>query len=257
MLKIKPRLYAKYDKHGKCLAAFPRLLGHIFPNTLHVRVLGEYGRRIGCIGQPEMFFPVRPEAVRVPLNCFSPTASPLLKGRVREVPRWSFKSMAIAMQRRHKKLSRRAALYLDSGGQVFFSDALERKEFADIYIRLHCERWGFNPGDFRYLREQILQLYEGVFGVVLFEKAEPVAAQLCFRATGKSMYYVDFINSGVKIQRDNQLSFGSIMILMGLRKSEEIALSLGKTLRYSFGYYYGERNYKSIWAQPEPTFIGI
>jgi hypothetical protein len=117
-------------------------------------------------------------------------------------------------------------------------------------------RWGYPIETLTGVRDQILALYDHVFGVVLEVAGEPVAAQLCYQAVGATLLCVDFINSGVKLQDDNKISHGSIMMLTCLRRAEQNALALGKRLRFSFGYYYGDQTYKAVWTQPEPTFIG-
>lgn len=257
VLKKKPQLIGKYDKQGQLIAAYPVYLRQVFPNTLHMRLLGDRGKRMGCIGQPEILFPVAPEVSMISLNYLAPTTSPLLNGIIRQVPKYSLKSMAIAQVRRHKKLTHRVKVYFETEGKAYFTDSLDKKDFAETYIRLHCERWGFSIYDFRYVKEQILHLYDNIFGVILCNNGEPVASQLCFTAAGKTIYYVDFINSGVKIEKNNNISYGSILMLLSLRRAEETALKMGKKLRYSFGYYYGDRTYKAIWARPEMTFIGL
>src|SRR5262249_2300523 len=107
------------------------------------------------------------------------------------------------------------------------------------------------------VREQILALHPYLHGVLLTIRGTPVAAQLCWRHVGPGLYYVDFINSGVERTDDNTISHGSVMMLLSLRRAEEQARALGCQLRFSFGYLLGDSAYKAVWADPEPTFVGI
>jgi hypothetical protein len=165
--------------------------------------------------------------------------------------------MAIAVERRHKKLTIRQRQFFESGGKAYFTDKLDAQRFADVYLKLHSLRWGYPVDLLQGVREQILELYEHVFGVVLEVDGEPVAAQLCYKALGARLLCVDFVNSGVILQDDNKISHGSIMMLTCLRRAEEEARSSGRKLRFSFGYYYGDHTYKAVWTQPEATFIGF
>lgn len=256
-LKRAAKLVGRFDSDGRLRAAFPVVQRQVFPNPMHKRLMKDACRRLGDIGQPEMLFPVVSPEGLTSLSYFSPTTSPLLSGHVRGVRKWSLKSMAIAKTRRHKKLTHRKKAFLESGGEVWFSDSLDSRDFADIYTRLYCERWGCQMESLTYVREQIRHLYAHVFGTVLVANREPVAAQLCFSAVGENVFYVDFINSGVKIQKDNSVSYGSVMLLCSLRRAEAMADTLRKQLRYSFGYDFGPQNYKSVWTDPEATFIAF
>ena len=253
----KPRIVGKFTRSGELVAAFPVLLRQVFPNSLHKRLLGRKAVRLGDIGQPESLFPVLPSATQVPLRHLSPTTSPILAGRIRGFNGASLRRVAIAKDRRHKKVTHRQKVFFESGGEAFFTNSMGPREFADIYIRLHSERWGYCADDLRFVRDQILGLYDGVFGVVLTHHGEPVAAQLCHIVVGASLLYVDFVNSGVKLTEDHDVSYGSIMMLTTLRRAEEKARSLGKSLRFSFGYFYGAGGYKSVWSDPEATYVGF
>jgi hypothetical protein len=256
----KPKIIGRFNNQGQLIAAYPVLYGQIFPNTLHKRLLGKDSIKLGDIGQPEALFPIAELAPKISLNCFSPTTSPILSGLVRKLPHYSLKNIAIARNLEHRRLSREKRSlkkFLKEGGKIYFTDELERREFADIYIRLHCDRWGYSVEDFRYIREQIIELYKHIFGSILVMDNEPVAVLLCYKVEGKTIYYIDAINMGAKIAENKQLSYGSTMILMCLRKAEDISHSIRKELRFSFGYYYGTKNYKHLWTRPEKTFIGL
>ena len=231
------------------------MFGQVFPTSAHKRLLGKRFHRLGEIGQPETLFPVLPSRGKLGLNRLSLTTSPLLLDRVRAVNGRSLKAMAIAKDRRHKKLTIRQRDFFANGGKAHFANDLSASDFADIYLRLHSERWGIPIESLGGVRDQIIALYRHVFGVVLEVNGEPVAVQLCFRSKGATMHCVDFINSGVRLMDDNKLSYGSVMMLTCLRRAEEDAKADGKALRFSFGYYYGDNTYKSVWTEPEPTFI--
>lgn len=254
-LGIRPKLIGVHDADG-LVAAFPSLYGQVFPTPVHKRLLGGRFHRIGEMGQPESLFPVLPGSQKIGLNRFSPTTSGLLKERVRGIHGRSLTAMAIALERSHKKLTKRQREFFDTGGQAYFTTDIDARTFADVYLRLHSLRWGYPIESLTGVRDQILALYDHVFGVVLEVAGEPVAAQLCYKAVGATLLCVDFINSGVKLQDDNKISHGSIMMLTCLRRAEQDAQALGKRLRFSFGYYYGDQTYKAVWTQPEPTFIG-
>jgi hypothetical protein len=254
-LGMRPKLIGVYDDDGLA-AAFPSLYGQVFPTPVHKRMLGERFHRIGEMGQPEGLFPVLPGRRNISLNRISPTTSNLLRDSVRGLKGRQLKAMAIAIERRHKKLTKRQQEFFGSGGKVYFTDELDSKSFAEVYLRLHSLRWGYPIESLTGVRDQILALYDHVFGVVLEVGDEPVAAQLCYKAAGATRLCVDFVNSGVKLQDDNKISHGSIMMLTCLRRAEQDARAQGRQLRFSFGYYYGDQTYKAVWTQPEPTFIG-
>lgn len=256
-LKKKPKIIGRFDNQGRLLAAYPVLFGQIFPNSLHKKLLKQKSIMLGEISQPEALFPVVQSVPKISLNCFSPTTSPILSGVVRGLGNYSLKSMAIAKKTKHKNPTRARKSLFKKGAKVYFTDELDKNDFADIYIRLHGQRWGYSSHDLRYVRVQILKLYNHIYGGVLFKDNEPLAAHLCFKCEGRRFFYVDAVNIGVKSVDDKRASYGSIMILSSLRKAEEISHTLGKTLRFSFGYYYGPQDYKNLWAYPEKTFIAF
>jgi len=255
-LGLKPRFVALHDRHGSLIGAFPSLYRIVFPTALHVRLLGRSMVKLGYIGQPESLFPVLPGTGSVALNHVSPTTSPLLRGRVRSIGSRSLKAMAIARDRKHKKLSARARAFAQEGGKAYYTEDIAATEFADAYIQLHCRRWRLDPGSLTSVREQIVALYSHVHGVLLTMNDKPVAVQLCYRHVGP-LYYVDFLNSGVELTDDNTVSYGSIMMLLCLRRAEEQAKALGRPLRFSYGFLGGDGGYKQVWTDPEPTFVGI
>lgn len=257
MIKETPRFVGIRDRFGELSAAFPALYGMVFPNALHKRAIAQRMKDVGDIGQPEQLFPILEDAPVLRLNLLSPMTSPLLSGRVRGFRGWSLRKMAIAKTRKHKKLTIRSKAFIAEGGEAHFSDEMSAREFADLYLELHCQRWGYEVSDLRPVKEQIVKLYGSVHGLVLTSKGEPVAAQLCFKRTGPRIHYVDFINSGVVKAADNNQSIGSVMMLLSLRRAEQEAAQVGRTLRYSFGFAYSEAGYKSVWAEPESTFVGL
>ena len=260
-LKKKPKIIGRFDKHGQLIAAYPVLYGQIFPNSLHKRLLGKDAVRLGDIGQPEALFPVVSSAPRFLLNRLSPVTSPLLSKIVK--PRWkySLKSVAIAKKTKHKSAKRAQNRFLKEGGKIFFTNNRDIgiNDFANIYTRLYSQKWGQTDSDMRHIRNQIIKLSQLVSGVVLVKDDEPLAALLCFKCEGKKIYYVDAVNTGMKkIDKSKRHeSYGSILLLSSLRNTEDASLALGKTLRFSFGYFYGANDYKHLWAQPEKTYIAI
>ena len=237
------------------------LYGQIFPNSLHKRLLGKDAVKLGDIGQPEALFPVICSAPRFLLNRLSPTTSPLLSGIVKTRWNYSLKSIAIAKKTKHKNATRAQKRFLKEGGKIYFTDEgdIEINDFANIYIRLHSQKWGHTDYDMRHTRNQIIKLSKHVSGGVLIKDDEPFAAHLCFKCEGKKKYYVDAINIGTKkIEKPKWYeSYGSILLLASLRKAEDVSRSSGKTLRYSYGYFYGSKDYKHMWAQPEKTYIAF
>jgi len=256
-LGVRPQFVGLRDRSGALVGAFPSLYRMVFPSALHKRLLGKRAARLGDFGQPEALFPVLPDARGLALNHFSPTTSALLTGRVRSITRKSLRRMAIAKERKHKKLSARARAFAQEGGSAHFIEELSPRDFADAYLNLYCKRWGYSVSDVGDVREQILALHAHLHGTLLMMKGEPVAAQLCCRHVNEHLYYVDFINAGVQKTDDNTISFGSIMMLLSLRRAEEQAKARGVSLRFSFGFSYSDSDYKAVWADPEPTFIGI
>lgn len=260
-LRKKPKIIGRFDNQGQLIAAYPVLYGQIFPNSLHKRLLGKKTVKLGDIGQPEALFPVIRSAPKLSLNCFSPTTSPILRGVVKGIGKYSLKSIAIAKKAKHKSATRAQKRFFKEGGKIYFTDEedLEINDFADIYISLHGQKWCHTDYDLRYIRNQIIQLSQYIFGGILFKGNEPFAAHLCFKNVGKAIYYVDAINIGIKqIEKPKWYeSYGSILLLASLRKAEERSHSLGKALRYSYGYFYGPKDYKHLWAQPEKTYIAF
>jgi len=256
-LKKKPKIIGRFDTHGRLIAAYPVLLGQIFPNTLHKTILREKHMKLGDIGQPEALFPVAQLIPKFSLHRFSPITSPILSEVIKSFGSYSLKSIAIGKKAKHRSAKKAQNNFFRDGGKIHSTEEIDRNDFADIYIRLHAQRWGYSIDHLRYVREQILKLYKYIDGVILIKNNDPLGALLCFQCEGESIYYVDAINMGVKSMDNKHSSYGSIMLLTSLRKAEETAYSLGKTLRYSYGYYYGEQDYKNLWANPEPTFIAF
>jgi hypothetical protein len=254
---VRPRLVGLHDRSGALVGAFPSLYRMVFPSAMHKRLLGKRAMKLGDFGQPEALFPVLPEARGLALNHLSPVTSPLLAGRIRSVTQRSLRRMAIAKERKHKKLSARARAFAQEGGTAHFIEDVPAREFADIYLDLFCRRWNYPVSDYIDVREQIVALHAHLHGTLLMMKGEPVAAQLCCRHANAQLHYVDFINAGVQKTDDNAISFGSIMMLLSLRRAEEQAKARGVPLRFSFGFTYTDSDYKAVWADPEPTFIGI
>jgi Mig-14 len=255
-LRMEPVIVGRYGRDGRLLAAFPSYLMQVFPNSAQKLLLRQFFANVE-IGQPEALFPVFSKDLGVWLHRLSPTTSCLLLGKVRSFRSRSLKAIAVARERRHKKLTLRQRSFFAEGGRAFFADQVDRADFADIYVRLHSRRWGYPKERLRGVKEQITMLYDHVFGVILEYRNEPVAVQLCYKCVGPTIMYVDFVNSGVKMAEGNVLSHGSVMMLTCLRKAEQEAAALGKQLRFSFGYYYGDNTYKAVWAEPQPTFVGI
>ena len=256
-LGLRPQLVGVLDRYGTLVAAFPSLYRMVFPTHFHRKLLGKSAARLGDFGQPESLFPILPEAGRVTLGHLSPTTSVLLAGRINAVGQRSLRLVAIATDRRHKKLSARARAFAAEGGQAHFTDEISPAEFAEAYVDLHCRRWGYPRSHLLPVREQIVALYPHVHGVLLTMRGRPVAVQLCWRHVGPKLYYVDFINAGVERTDDNTISYGSVMMLLSLRRTQEQAKARGCVLRFSFGYLSSDNAYKAVWTDPEPTFIGI
>jgi hypothetical protein len=254
VMKLKPRIIGKVSKNGELISAFPVLFKTIFPSVIHKRILSPR-MRFG-IGQPEAFFPITNTKNKIRLGYISFLTNYNLQSKIRVLGKRSIRNMAIAKARKHKKLTRRKNIFLQQGGEVHFAETIDPADFADIYTKLYCSRWDISIDNMGYIKDQIKKTYKHIYGLVLIKDSEPVACQFCYRYIGNSIYFIDYINSGVKITRDNDLSYGSIMLLLSLRRAEDEALSFGKTLRYSFGYHYGKNTYKDIWTDPEPTFTG-
>jgi hypothetical protein len=253
----RPRFIGLYDRSGSLVGAFPSLYRLVFPSAMHKRLLGKRAAKLGDFGQPEALFPVLPEARGLALNHLSPITSALLQGRVRQLAKKSLRRMAIAKERKHKKLSARARAFAQEGGATHFIDDLSPTEFADTYLDLFCRRWNYPVSDYQDVRAQIVALHPHLHGTLLTMKGEPVAAQLCCRHVNAHLYYVDFINAGVQKTDDNAISYGSIMMLLSLRHAENQAKTRGVPLRFSFGFTYSDSDYKAVWADPEPTFVAI
>ncbi len=255
-LGAKPTIVGRYDREGRLIAAFPSYLMQVFPNSAQKPLLRDFFRSVE-IGQPEALFPVFGDQFPVGLHRLSPTTSALLGGKVRSVAGRSLKAVAIARTRRHKKLTLRQRAFFEQGGRAVFTSEIDRRDFADTYVRLHSLRWGYPPEQLSGVREQIVALYPHVFGLILELNGEPVAVQLCYKSVGQDLFYVDFVNAGVRLEKDNTVSYGSVMMLTCLRRAEAEAAACSKRLRFSFGYYYGDHTYKAVWAQPEATFVGF
>lgn len=256
-LGIKPKLVARRDKYGSLIAAFPSLYRMVFPNAAHQWLLGKRYHQLGDIGRPESLFPVLCTN-KAPLfglgGHFSPTTSVLLQGRVAPFGSKTLRSVSIAKKSDHKRLSAKAKAFFANGGEVHYSESMSPNEFADIYLDLHCKRWNYDIQDQVHVKAKILALYDHVDGVVITSDKVPVAAQLCYKHTGRNIHYVDFINCGV-VKEDSKTSFGSIMLLMSVRRAEDKAAELGKVLRYSFGFNNGA--YKDRWAVPVGTYVSL
>jgi len=256
-LGIRPHIIGCFDDAAGLVAAYPTVLHSVFPNPLHKRVLPSKMHRLGDIGQPEILFPIMWTREKVRLNSFAPTTSPLLEGIVRTVRTLCFRKIAIAGPLSPQRIAKTDKSMILEHGRVFFTDDMKADEFADIYIRLHCERWARPPEDFVYVRQQILTLHKHLLGAVLFFHNDPVAAILTFAVLGKNTLYVDFINSGVKIRKTSRASAGSIILLKCLSRAQQMADAYGKSLRFSLGYQYGDDSYKRLWGSSQNTLVAF
>jgi len=251
-LGIAPKL-VPLRRNGSIVGAFPSLYRTVFPTNVHKRFLGKSFPKLGDIGQTETLFPLLPIDRPVGLNHFSPATSPLLAGRVRAWRKKSLISIGIAKKKVDKRTIALTEKFAAGTGKIFASTEMSPAEFADIYLDLHGKRWGYPPGEMVEIRKKIIALYPHVHGTVLTNRDEPVAAQLCFRHVGRSIFYVDFVNTGVK--HEEGAYYGNILMYSGLRRAQLEAESSNKTLRFTFGYPY--EAYKKIWAEFQPTFVGI
>jgi len=240
-------------RDGCLVGSFPSLYRSVFPTNVHKRFLGKSFLKLGDIGQTESLFPLLPVDRPVSLYHFSPTTSPLLTGRVRDWRHKTLISIGIAKAKVDKRTIALTEKFVSGTGNIHASSEMSAREYADIYINLHGKRWGYQPGDLADVRRKIIALYPHVYGTVLVNHGEPVAAELCFRHVGHSMFYVDFVNAGVKHEQGSY--YGNIMMYSCLRRAQLEAQSLTKTLRHTFGYPY--EPYKKIWAEFPPTFVGI
>jgi hypothetical protein len=255
-LSRKPKIIGHFDKTGRLIAAYPVLFKLLFPNTLHKIILKKEMAKLGDIGQPEALFPVVVKK-KIILKCFSPVTSPVMREKVRSLGNYSVKRVAIAKKAKHKSLTKAIKLFQAQGGEIFFTDTLHYSDFAEIYTKLINQNRGIPVEDLRNVREQILILYKYCHGCVLFKDKEPKAALLSWKFIGKTILYVQGVNYVYKLSERKKTPFGNIVMLASLRNAEELALTVEKRLRYSFGYYYGPQDYKNRWAKPESTFIGV
>lgn len=256
-MKRPARIIGRYDRDGRLVAAYPSLYGQLFPNTLHKRLLGKRFQRVGDIGQPEGLFPVRRDGPRLRLYCLSPVTSGLLANRVGAVTRRALRKLVIAKHTDHTRDSRKLRSFLANGGCAVRAEEIDRREFADVYVRLHCARWNYPPDDFRHVRQQIIALYEHVHGTLLLDRGEPVGAHFCLKHVGGTLFHVESVNIGVKPHSHDDPPYGSLLLLASLRSAEQLAAELGKTLRWNYGYWYGQGDYKSRWGDPEESFVAF
>lgn len=255
-LSKKPKIVGRFDREGRLFAAYPVLGRMVFPNSLHKKLLGKKAKLLGDIGQPETLLPVLHKRRPLFLGYLSPTTSGLLKGVVNGLAGLSIKKIAIAKETKHRTVLQAEKTFLNKGGKIVFTEELDKQDFIDVYCKLYSERWRYSMKDMCYVRSQIRELYTNVLGGIVFMNQEPMAVQLCYECQGKGLYYVDYISIGVK-EKNQKFSYGSIMMLAMLSKARAKARELGKQLRFSFGYYYGEKDYKKLWAAPEELFVGI
>jgi hypothetical protein len=256
-LKKRPKIIGKYKKDGRLIAAYPVLFRQIFPNSLQKKLLNQKFKRLGDIGQPEALFPAIGCAKKTALNYLSPVTSPLMKNNVKSLGNYSIKNISIAKKRKHKRLTRTIKKFLAQGGEIFPSDSLDRNDFAQIYTNLFSQNREIPIEELRHVREQIKVLYQYCHGYIIISDKEPKAALLSWKVKGKKILYVQGINYVYKTNDKKKIPYGNILMLSSLRKAEEHAETIGKCLRYSFGYCYGLHDYKNFWADPEPTFIGF
>jgi hypothetical protein len=251
----KPQILGRFDSAGRLIAAYPTLFGQVFPNALHKRLLGEDVRKLGDFGQPEALIPVAAAAGRIALNRLSPITSPLLKGALRSLGQYSVRSVAIARAKTKSSMPQMVRAFFRGGGKAYFTQELDKEDFAEVRVRLYSRRWNRDPHDLRYVVDQIRALYEHVFGCVVEHEGEPAAVMMTFMASGRSICYFDAVLTATKPADNKRTSYGSVLYFTTANKAKEISQAAGKALRYSYGYMYGPRDYKHLWATPEPTFI--
>ena len=251
----KPAIIGRCDSDGRLVAAYPTLYGQVFPNVIHKRLLGKGAAKLGDFGQPETLIPLESTPAKISLNRLSPMTSALLKGRVREWPRRSLRSMAISRQKSGRNPRQAAGQFLRGGGVAHFTSELDRDDFADILVRLYSQRWNRHPDELRYVADQVRSVYEHVFGCVLVDQGEPAAVLMCHIAHGRTLDCIDAILTATKPAERKRMSYGSILYFMAATRAEEMAAAARRELRYSYGFISGPSDYKNLWANAEPTFI--
>jgi CelD/BcsL family acetyltransferase involved in cellulose biosynthesis len=118
---------------------------------------------------------------------------------------------------------------------------------ASLYISLYRKRWQCCPLGGENLADALRALSGLLCGFVLSVGERPIAVQLLFKVETPHWVLVDFVNQGVD-PAFFSYSPGSVLLYLNLLQLEDDAISVGKELRFSFGY--NDALYKTQWGYP-------
>jgi len=203
------------------------------------------------MGNPEIILPLSPE------HQFSlrHRAMFVSEQHARQVPALKRQRDTLSMLKQYSrgefsrkfKYNQRRELRLleESGAELRAVSEFTPEQLAGWYVNLFERRWGFKPKAHAHMREQLTALQPYLTGQLIMMNQRAIALQLLFSAESPQWISVEYINSGVDPEYQ-KLSPGSVLTFVNTLAAEERAISLGKTLRYSFGK--SDAEYKERWC---------
>jgi CelD/BcsL family acetyltransferase involved in cellulose biosynthesis len=249
---IEPR-YLGYRQNGALVGGIPCWGRYL---ALSKEVLKQQRKRgLFDLGNAEVILPIAPGA-QVPVRQQARYVSALNETAVSTLrPQAETLAMARSPEDYSKKfrynLRRELRLLEEAGGEVRPVQALTPEEMAAIYADLFQRRWGAAAPGVDHLVAVFGSLCEFMTGSVIFLEAAPVAVQVLYKVESPEWVSVEYINGGVDPQ-SRAFSPGSVLSFLNTQQEWDLARSLGKTLRYSFGR--GDREYKDRWCHGVPVF---
>jgi hypothetical protein len=130
-------------------------------------------------------------------------------------------------------LNRQLNQFLAQGGEVHKVTDLSTDDFHDMYSELFYARRNkaAEEGQTRHFLKNVDDI---LFGSYLSLNGEPCATQLITKTEDSTTVYLDYINSGRKMNVTD-FSLGTICMWENIKNAFEYAESLNKKLRFSFG----------------------
>jgi len=247
----RPARYMGVEKDGTIVAAVPLWGEHILATR---PALDHYGQgSMFDIGNHEIVLPMSYNAISVPFtaNNLSPLHEGVIANLVPQGQMILAKGFRTGAIRRSPK-SQFNLRYLwrrlqDAGAQCHPVNAMTADALASLYISLFRKRWQCSPLGTENLPDALRALNGLLCGFVLSFGEGPIAVQLLFKVETPHWVLVDFVNQGVD-PAFFSYSPGSVLLYLNLLQLEDEAISVGKELRFSFGY--NDAPYKEQWGYP-------
>lgn len=142
---------------------------------------------------------------------------------------------------------------IELGAMFVPINSLTPNEFIKHYVTLFHKRWNKDPHPMpaEYFATTIVELWNMLAGDILIINGEPIAMHILYAVNNPRSLDYNFVQMAVDPQYKD-FSVGSALIYNNILTAEELAHTLGKTLRFCFGK---SSPYKTKWCYESPVYI--